>query len=82
VISSYAGTYGLYKFIAGNPKPVKAKIVKEQPAPAANAVSAGGFQGPTEKNMDQWFKNEQNIKDWEKWVQTPGNLEKWEKSLK
>ena len=32
-------------------------------------------------NLDQWFNNEQNLKDMEVWINKPGNLEAWADSL-
>jgi hypothetical protein len=45
------------------------------------AKAEGGFQGPSMDNLDQWFNNEQNLKDMEQWVNKPGNVEEWANSL-
>jgi len=80
----YVGTYGLYKFLSGNPKPQRQAKPAPTTAPSkAAAHRPGEFAGPrSEADLDRWAADQKNWSEWEKWMAQPGALESWEKTLR
>jgi len=89
-LAGYAGLYGLYRMMAGNPKPLTAEQKRQREAaanpppagPGPTAAAEGGFQGPSMDTLDQWLQNPDNLKRAEEWISKPGSIEEWSKTLK